>query len=157
MASTSNALPRSMRRVLARVRAQYQPIVDLGSGEVVAYEALARGPLGSLLERPDLLFAAAREHDVLAELDWACRSAAVAGALDARLAPATALFVNVEPEVAGHTRPERHERVMDRAQEQLRLVFEITERALTAAPAELLAFVDEVRAAGCGVALDDVG
>ena len=37
----------------------FQPIVDLDTGRVVAYEALARGPEGPL-DRPDALFEAAR-------------------------------------------------------------------------------------------------
>ena len=53
----------------------FQPIVELDTGRVVAYEALARGPEGPL-ERPDLLFAAARTAGRLAELDEACRAAA---------------------------------------------------------------------------------
>ncbi len=50
------------------VRTVFQPIVDLDQGTLVACEALTRGPAGEL-ERPDLLFAAAREQGVLAELD----------------------------------------------------------------------------------------
>ncbi|MBW3640779.1 MAG: hypothetical protein KY451_13180 [Actinobacteria bacterium] len=48
----------AIERVLATgdVRAVLQPIVDLDTGAVVTYEALARGPVGEL-ERPDLLFA----------------------------------------------------------------------------------------------------
>ena len=38
----------------------WRNIVEISSGETVAYEALSRGPQGSKLERPDLLFAAAR-------------------------------------------------------------------------------------------------
>jgi EAL domain-containing protein (putative c-di-GMP-specific phosphodiesterase class I) len=44
------------------IRSVFQPIVDLDTGAVVAYEALARGP-ESPLERPDALFAAARAAD----------------------------------------------------------------------------------------------
>jgi predicted signal transduction protein with EAL and GGDEF domain len=62
------------------VRSVFQPIVELDTGRVVAYEALARGPQGPL-ERPDSLFAAAREAGRLAELDAACRNAALTGAL----------------------------------------------------------------------------
>jgi len=51
------------------VRAVYQPLVELASGEVVGYEALARGPQDTPFERPDLLFGAAREAGRLAELD----------------------------------------------------------------------------------------
>ena len=77
------------------IRSVYQPIVDLDTDEVVAYEALARGPVGSALERPDLLFAAAHTIGAVEELDWACRGAALAGALAAGLRKT--LFVNVEP------------------------------------------------------------
>ncbi len=40
------------------IRSVYQPIVEFDSGRVMAYEALARGPVGPL-EHPNLLFAAA--------------------------------------------------------------------------------------------------
>ena len=81
-----------------RVRTVFQPIVDLDAGQVVAYEALSRGPEGAL-ERPDLLFAAAREHDLLAGLDALCRASALRNAIDLGWPGELALFVNVEPEV----------------------------------------------------------
>ncbi len=39
----------------------------------------------------------------------------------------------------------------------MRLVVEITERALTARPADLLPTIEQLREAGIGIALDDVG
>jgi len=51
----------------------FQPIVDLGTGEPVAFEALARGPAGSPLAMPDLLFAAARGAGRVHELDRLCQ------------------------------------------------------------------------------------
>jgi EAL domain-containing protein (putative c-di-GMP-specific phosphodiesterase class I) len=139
------------------VRAEYQPIVDIDSGEVVAYESLARGPRGSDVERPDVLFAAARVAGRLDELDWACRAAAVRGALGAGLEPPRTLFINVEPDALGTSCPPEFEDAWRRAGEELRVVVEITERALTAKPADLLAAMAEVRARGWGIALDDVG
>ncbi len=56
------------------LRAIFQPLVELASGEVVGYEALVRGPAGTELERPDALFACAREEGRLGELDWARRT-----------------------------------------------------------------------------------
>ena len=92
------------------VRSLYQPIVDLDTGHPVAYEALARGPQGSPLESPGALFGAAHELGIVAELDRACRSAAIEGALAARLPPPQALFVNVEPAaVLGDDAPLSHE------------------------------------------------
>ena len=60
----------------------FQPIVDLGTGEPVAFEALARGPAGSPLAMPDLLFAAARGAGRVHELDRLCQRRALESALD---------------------------------------------------------------------------
>lgn len=140
------------------LRAVYQPLVDLSSGVVVGYEALARGPEGSPLAAPDDMFGAARAARRLAELDWACRAAAVDGALAAGLDRPGApwLFVNVEPEAAATPAPERFADLIQRAS-GLRIVMEVTERALTAHPAELLALCARVRRYGWGIAIDDVG
>jgi EAL domain-containing protein (putative c-di-GMP-specific phosphodiesterase class I) len=139
------------------VRSVYQPIVHLATGATAGYEALARGPEGSTLERPDQLFAAATEAGLLAELDWECRKAAVRGALDARLDPSHSLFVNVEPSTIGAPIPESARELMAAAGERLSVVLEITERALTDRPAEMLRTVERLRKLGWGFALDDVG
>lgn len=148
----------ALQRVLdeGSVRSVFQPIVALAGGRVVAYEALARGPVGPL-ERPDHLFAAARRHGLLAELDAACRSAALHGALEHGLLDPLTVFVNVEPEVLERTPLHELVELAERAPGRLRVVLEITERALTARPAELLHTVRRVRELGWGVALDDVG
>lgn len=100
------------------------------------------------------LFEAARAEGRLADLDLVCARAAVDGALDGRLhAPAT-LFVNAEPEAMSHDATQLAARA---AGTSLPIVVEITERALTARPAEPLEAVDRLRAAGFGIALDDVG
>src|SRR4051812_6699829 len=137
------------------IHAVFQPIVDLDSGAIVAYEALARGPRGSTLERPDLLFAQARESGLVAELDWACRAAAFRGALDARLS--TTLFVNVEPSSLDADPPDWLSSLLERVVRELDVVVELTERALTDHPAAMLARVERLRRLGLGVALDDVG
>src|SRR6476660_8511645 len=89
-----------IEEVLARelVHSEFQPIFDLDSGAVVAYEALARGPQGPL-RRPDHLFAAARAANRLCELDVLCRRSALRGAIAAGLHAPLTLFVNVEPEI----------------------------------------------------------
>lgn len=139
------------------VRAVYQPLVDLVSGEVIGYEALARGPEGTAWERPDRLFDAAREAGQVAELDWVCRAAAYRGALDARLDPGLTLFVNTEPDALGFACPDDLLPLVERAELSLRVVSEMTERSLTRDPRALLEAVARARAVGWGVALDDVG
>lgn len=138
------------------VHSIYQPIVDLDSGTVVAYEALARGLQGSALERPDALFAAAAASGQLDQLDWRCRVTAIADALG-RLSPEQYLFINVEPASLGTPCPPEMREVWERGGRELSIVLEITERALTARPADLLRTVAEVRQRGWGIAVDDVG
>ena len=138
------------------VHSVFQPIVELDTGRVVAYEALARGPEGPL-QRPDLLFAAAREAGRLAELDEICRAAAFRGAVAQGLLSPLTVFVNVEPEVLDTAPLDDLLTIAAGAPGELRLVLEITERALAARPAELLRTVERVRALGWGVAVDDVG
>jgi diguanylate cyclase (GGDEF)-like protein/PAS domain S-box-containing protein len=146
-------------RVLATgaVSAAYQPIVELSSGKTLAYEALARGPEGTPLQRPDRLFATAAAAGRTVELDWACRLAAVRGALDAGLGRSASLFLNCEPTAIDAPCPPEHGALWDRAQNELDLVLEITERALTDRPAELSHVIAEHRTAGRGIALDDLG
>jgi EAL domain-containing protein (putative c-di-GMP-specific phosphodiesterase class I) len=146
-------------RILATrdVSPVYQPIVDLVSGDVVAYEALARGPKGSSLAGPAELFGTARRVGRLAEVDWLCRIRALEGALAAGLAAPTVLFVNVEPEVLESDPPAGADELLDATGHRLRVVVELTERALTDRPADLLAMVEAVRRRGWAVALDDVG
>ena len=73
--------------------AVYQPIMDLGDGRVVGYEALARpahfGPTDSV----DALFRAARNAGSIRDLDWLCRRAAIGGA--AGLPAGVTLFMNL--------------------------------------------------------------
>ncbi|PPK97456.1 EAL domain-containing protein (putative c-di-GMP-specific phosphodiesterase class I) [Kineococcus xinjiangensis] len=134
------------------LRTAFQPIVDIDSRLPVAFEALARGPEGSPLHRPDALFAAARSVGRLAELDRACQLAALRSAEDAGLGTGWTLFLNTEPEAAGTRRPPTLGGQRGHA-----VVVELTERALTARPAELLRMVDLLRSRGWGIALDDVG
>ncbi len=138
------------------IRTAYQPIVELDSGDTVAYEALARGPEGSPLARPDELFATATAADRLSELDWVCRDAAVRG-VGQGLAAGQKLFINVEPLALGTLPPPALIERWKHVDETLDIVVEITERALTARPAELLQAVAEIRRRGWGIALDDVG
>ncbi len=124
--------------------AHFQPIVDLASEDVVAYEALARDPDGRF---PAEAFAQARASGHLGDLDRACQRAAFRDAAGLKR-PAT-LFVNVEPE--------SFEGPGDLDDPDVSVIVEVTERGLATRPAELLLAVERVRERGWGVAIDDVG
>jgi EAL domain-containing protein (putative c-di-GMP-specific phosphodiesterase class I) len=131
------------------VRSLLQPIVDLSSGEIVAYEALARGPAGTALEHPDRLVMAARHAGRLHEVDSLCRLRANEAGHRAGLVAPHSLFVNVEPDALHHM-----------VAEDLRqppAILELTERALSLDPALLIRAVTALRELGWGFAIDDLG
>jgi EAL domain-containing protein (putative c-di-GMP-specific phosphodiesterase class I) len=134
----------------------YQPFVDVDSGAVVAFEALLRPPAGSGWRSPVELLDAARDAGRLADLERASLRASLADAARLSRGRPVTLFVNLEPD----TLTRRLDMVLgvlaDRA-EQVRVVVEITERALAADLAGVLAGAERLRAAGCAIALDDVG
>jgi EAL domain-containing protein (putative c-di-GMP-specific phosphodiesterase class I) len=158
-AAAAPTLVRELDAIIAsgRVRAVFQPVVELHSGRVVGYESLARGPKGSRLERPEFMFEAARRAGRVADLDWLCRDAAAAGALEAGLSSPFTLFVNVEPAALHKPVPQALRQTWLRARDRLRIVLEVTEGSLTSSPTELLWSVESARELGWGVALDDVG
>ena len=132
----------------------YQPIVALAGGETVAVEALVRGPRGPL-ETPRALFREAHQHGRLAELEVRCQEAAVVGARRAHLG--VPLFVNVEPQAVEAEDLSTLARTAALLGGTTPLVIEITERALTSRPAELIDLLARARRLGWGIALDDVG
>jgi EAL domain-containing protein (putative c-di-GMP-specific phosphodiesterase class I) len=128
----------------------FQPIVDLETGKLFGFEALSRGPEGSPLERPDVMFSVAKTEGRVDELDSACQAAAVATADTHAICSPLTLFVNVEPHAGrGGSLPALGRNV--------RGILELTERTLTTRLAELLPFVQSARERGWGIALDDVG
>jgi EAL domain-containing protein (putative c-di-GMP-specific phosphodiesterase class I) len=139
------------------IRSLFQPIVDLDTDAVVGYEALSRGPADTPLELPLDLFAAARAEELTAELDALCRVQAFHAAVAVGLLAPLTLFVNVEPEVLDGAPFDELVRIAVSAPRALRVVFEITERAISARPAELLRTVERIREHGWAIALDDVG
>jgi len=136
----------------------YQPIVDLGSGEIFAYEALTRGPRGTSLESPATLFAIADEVDLTVELDRACFRGALRSALT--LEPVHRLFVNLLPMSfydAAFIEVEVGNLLTAAGLTPANIVFEITERLAIENFASFKRALATYTAMGFGVAIDDVG
>ena len=136
-----------------QLRPAYQPIVDLGTGAVVAFEALARWP--RLGYSPADVFARAGHR--ITDVDRACRLAAIRGAIDAGLSDRQHLFVNVEPLALGCLVREASSWLFEQDLRRLRVTLELTERALSSDPAGLMSVIALARRRGIGIALDDVG
>ncbi|MBB3096133.1 EAL domain-containing protein (putative c-di-GMP-specific phosphodiesterase class I) [Actinoplanes campanulatus] len=135
------------------VHCVYQPFVDLDTGAVLAFEALMRGPDGT---SPMALLEAARAAGQLAELERASLLASLRDAARMSGGRPVTLFVNLEPS----TLTERLDVILDALGERadhVQLVVEITERALFEDLAGVLTAAERLRAAGCAIALDDIG
>ena len=136
----------------------YQPIVDLGTGGIFAYEALTRGPRGSSLESPATLFAIADEVDLTVELDRACFRGALRNAKT--LEPVHRLFVNLLPMSfydAAFIEVEVGNLLSAAGLTPANIVFEITEKLAIENFASFKRALATYTAMGFGVAIDDVG
>jgi diguanylate cyclase (GGDEF)-like protein len=136
----------------------YQPIVDLGTGDIFAYEALTRGPRGTSLESPATLFAIADEVDLTVELDRACFRGALRNATT--LEPVHRLFVNLLPMSfydSAFIEVEVGNLITAAGLTPANIVFEITERLAIENFASFKRALGAYTAMGFGVAIDDVG
>lgn len=137
----------------------FQPIADLRSGDVIAYEILSRGPVG--MRAPAVLFDEAERSGTDWELERACRTAALRriAALRSRH-DETRFFLNISPRVirdprfvSGFTLAALHEYGVD----QRRIVLEITERESVADYGRFEQVIQHYRGQGFDIALDDFG
>ncbi|MGV8982447.1 EAL domain-containing protein [Clostridium sp.] len=149
-----------LRRIIAsnNLKSVFQPIVSLQTGDVIGYEALTRGPVGSKYINPEILFEEAKTHDLLWDLEILCRSNAIktfsshnSGKL---------LFVNVDPAVLkdehfikGFTKDILTEHNIS----PLSLIFEITEKTSIDNYKNFNEVIDYYKNQGYKIAIDDVG
>jgi len=138
----------------------FQPIVNLGQVAVHAHEALIRGPMGSTLHSPDALLAAAASENLSYEFELTCIQVQL-HAWGQRKA-AGRLFLNISAAVL-------MELVLTRGTHSLlrlinlsgvlprMIVLEITEHERVTDMNQLAAVVQELRATGISLALDDFG
>lgn len=144
--------------VQRQLRTVFQPIVEMGEGgstSIQAYEALIRGPEGSDLNNPAMLFELARQLDLIHELDRACCHTNLSSA--SSLPPPTLLFANVLPNLLNDS--EFRGWLVEKAQAnfQGRLVLEINEGVAIRNHEMLSRGVEELRQGGVRIAVDDLG
>jgi EAL domain-containing protein (putative c-di-GMP-specific phosphodiesterase class I)/GGDEF domain-containing protein len=149
-----------LRRVLQEraITTVFQPIFGFREGRIFGYEALVRGPEGSLIQTPFELFSAAQEEGLALELNVICVQE-ILRSFAARCIEGN-LFLNVSPQLImqrGFDR-DRAKRFLDNLGiEPGRVVIELTEDY----PTVDFPFMHETlmlyRAMGFRVAIEDLG
>lgn len=144
--------------IKAYINTVFQPIVSLADGSILGYEALSRGPHGSPLEYPDVLFDAARKLGRTWELESLCRAKALERARE--ILPEYRLFLNVDPKVIydekfrrGFTKELLGKYHLDPAN----IIFEITEKSSVEDYKSFKKVIDNYMDQGYKIAIDDAG
>ncbi|KAF1020990.1 MAG: putative cyclic di-GMP phosphodiesterase PdeA [Paracidovorax wautersii] len=145
------------------LRSVFQPLVDMQSGQVLAHEALIRGPEATPYHRPDALFALAHRARLAPHFELACveqilRDWAAQPAQDDSL-----LFVNLSERALLHALRDlpgllpAWKRPSEADVPLTQLVIELTEHEPVGDLAALISARDALRAQGVRIALDDFG
>lgn len=140
------------------IRSVFQPIVSLTDAEIIGYEALSRGPKGSLLEYPDSLFSTAEEFNLVWELEYLCRDMALKKSQ--KIIPFKMIFINVDPKIMkdprfqkGQTRDLLNKFCANAGN----VIFEITEKTAINDYHNFCRILDNYTSQGYKIAIDDTG
>jgi EAL domain-containing protein (putative c-di-GMP-specific phosphodiesterase class I) len=159
-ASRDRVWGEELRKVIREesIRTLWQPVIELQSGALHGFEALARGPKNSMFEMPRAMFALSGRVGAAGDLDRLCRAAALKDR--GGVAEGRKLFVNVLPstlsgsEWSEGTVPEM---LAASGRAPRDVVVEVSERAIGSDAAALASACEALRSEGFGLAIDDVG
>jgi len=141
-----------------QIRTFFQPIVSLKDASILGYEALSRGPAGSLLEQPNILFKAAAESNRLWELEYLCRLKAIERSIG--ISGTKKLFINVDPKVILDERYKigfTKELLAANGIDPTNIIFEITERTCVEDYRGFFTVISNYTDQGYEIAIDDTG
>lgn len=137
------------------IRTFFQPIIDLNTRRIVGYEALSRGPAGSDIESPEVIFELARDLQLVWELETLCIEN-----LQPYLAPVCSrglLFLNLE----SHFIQQLEARGTDVLEQLLScgrsVVIEVTERSAIRDYGNFRRTLLQLKKMGFKIAVDDCG
>lgn len=162
--SSGNSEEAQLRRAVAdgEVVAYYQPIVDLGTGVVTGFEALARWIRpGHGLVPPDAFIPIAEATGAIDDigammLAAATRQVALWSATHSRPLTASVNVCGRELRNPGYVTQVKNI-LRDAGLPASQLVLELTETAFEGNPAPVIAALEELHALGIGIAIDDFG
>lgn len=136
----------------------FQPLVDLKSAETVGFEAYSRGPEGSVFHLPRVMFSIGREAGLALDLDRMCRRQII-DCLQHEAAPGL-LFLNTTAEnlLDPDWRSPDTLAALNRAGlAPGQVVLEVPERQIAVDPDAYRAALEDLRALGYRLSLDDIG
>lgn len=141
-----------------QLSALFQPIVQMQTGEIIAYEGLIRGPSDSPLHAPMNLFKVARANNLTVQVEHLCRKVVLERFAELDL-PGK-LFLNVSPECLLQ-RDAPHGETLEYIQrvgiQPERVIIELTENQPTYDYELMREAVLHYRNMGFQIAIDDLG
>jgi len=141
---------------LKRIRILFQPIFDLQNRkELLGYEALSRGPEGSVFESADFMFSLAGDCGLLNPLENLCQASMLS--VLQKQTPGPLIFINLEPsflELDGYQNLVLFKNAEVNPQN---VVLEITERLAIKDYSAVTRTLEDIRKLGFRIAVDDVG
>jgi len=151
----------SIRERLARavrersITTVFQPVVDLRTRQVIGHEALSRGPAGSEVENPEVMFEMARDFDLVWELEALCIENVRPWLRD--VCDRGFLFFNLESQFIQQLQ-QRGTDVFDTFFEcRHQVVIEVTERSAIRDYRTFRRTLHDLKAMGFRIAIDDCG
>lgn len=147
-----------LRRILSEesIDILFQPVVRLGDGEVIGYEALSRGPRRTAMEAPSVLFSLSNELGVERDLDRLCQAKALKRAGGMR--SEHLLFLNSLAETLADPAWQAFAAsVQAKERGAASVVLELNERGVHTQTEELLSALGRLREQGFRLAIDDIG
>jgi EAL domain-containing protein (putative c-di-GMP-specific phosphodiesterase class I) len=138
-----------------QLRPAFQPVRHLPDGAIMGYEALIRGPQGSMLEPPAVLFAVAHENEMDVELETLCLETIFSNL--PRAVGERRLFVNASAMLLRHPvfLDERNLASINRSHGDV--VVEISEKEMVRDYDSFQEVLGLVRRAKLRIAIDDAG
>jgi EAL domain-containing protein (putative c-di-GMP-specific phosphodiesterase class I)/DNA-binding response OmpR family regulator len=151
-------LSRELKDIIRRKRVTtlFQPIVRSADRSIFGYEILTRGPKQSSFRNSDMLFSFARDNGLLWDLEALALESSLNRLRSIDLGKEKFL-INLEAEMFDISEFKFHEMVDFFSQNRGRFVMELTERAAIEDYAEFRRSIEEFRAKGMEIAIDDAG
>ncbi len=141
-----------------QIRTVFQPIISLHDGAIFGYEALSRGPQGTEMESPGLLFEYAQKYNKLWDLELLCRTKAIEAACALHIQ--CKLFLNVNPNVMHDIKFKQgftKEYLSQYAIHAEDVIFEITEKEAISNVSDFIMTIRNYKEQSYKIAIDDAG